>query len=229
MTTIPSPAEFLTAAYPDDEHDEPLTLDELVADLERRVSALEGDGLQVHPAEAEPVDHTERMLRESSESVHTLAADLDDLAAKHGVVLELVEEIRAIVKPSTSKVSLQVKAAIERWANPLGTETPSPAPDPSRSEPAVDEAAAGNPQDVQQRAGEGSAVVPPAVQCVMCARFFADQGLLDQHDCVPATQPAHDAPVEEWRAYARSLGRDLDTMNRSQIRTQLGIEQPAGA
>lgn len=253
MTTIPSPAEFLTAAYPDDEHDEPLTLDELVADLERRVTALETgepaseptgiaaalahhghpvperitvDGQQVHPV-VEPAD---TVADEALAQLIDCAQALSDLEAKHGVVLELVEEIRAIVKTSTSKVSLQVKAAIERWANPLGTQTPSPAPDPARSEPAVDDAAAGEPQDVQQRAGEGSAIVPTAVQCVMCARYFADQGLFDQHNCVPMAQPAHDAPVEEWRSYARRLGYtgpDVDAMNRSQIRTMLGIEQPA--
>lgn len=49
-------------------------------------------------------------------------------------------------------------------------------------------------------------------------------------------QPAHDADVQEWRAYARNLGHgrtgpafnDLEQMNRSQIRTLLGIEQPGG-
>lgn len=46
--------------------------------------------------------------------------------------------------------------------------------------------------------------------------------------------PAHDADVEEWRGYARSLGytgADIDTANRSQIRTMLGIgqTQTAGA
>jgi hypothetical protein len=44
-------------------------------------------------------------------------------------------------------------------------------------------------------------------------------------------QPAHDADVETWRAYCRALRpaeflpTTLDTMNRSQIRTFLGIEQ----
>ena len=44
-----------------------------------------------------------------------------------------------------------------------------------------------------------------------------------------AGPPAHDAPVEEWRAHARALGYngpDVDKANRSQIRTMLGIEQP---
>lgn len=48
--------------------------------------------------------------------------------------------------------------------------------------------------------------------------------------------PADDAPVEDWRAYARALGLaghsdpelnvDLDELNRSQIRTALGLDQP---
>lgn len=50
-------------------------------------------------------------------------------------------------------------------------------------------------------------------------------------------RPEHDATVEEWRDFARkalpnvSLTGDLpdvDSMNRSQIRTMLGIEQPVG-
>ena len=39
--------------------------------------------------------------------------------------------------------------------------------------------------------------------------------------------PAQDAPVEEWREFARSrgyAGPDIDQANRSQIRTMLGIE-----
>lgn len=51
----------------------------------------------------------------------------------------------------------------------------------------------------------------------------------------PTGPPAADAGVEAWREYARTVGITpdepdaLDSMNRSQIRTMLGIEQPAGA
>ena len=44
--------------------------------------------------------------------------------------------------------------------------------------------------------------------------------------------PAHEAPVEEWRAYAKSKGYlssggvAVDDANRSQIRSMLGIAQP---
>lgn len=44
---------------------------------------------------------------------------------------------------------------------------------------------------------------------------------------VELQQPANDADVEAWALYAESLGFEvLDTMNRSQIRTMLGIEHP---
>lgn len=42
-------------------------------------------------------------------------------------------------------------------------------------------------------------------------------------------QPAPDAPVEEWRAYVRARGYTsphIDLLNRSQIRSLLGIPQP---
>lgn len=42
-------------------------------------------------------------------------------------------------------------------------------------------------------------------------------------------QPAHNAPVEEWREYARALGYagpEIDKANRSMIRTTLGVVQP---
>lgn len=44
-----------------------------------------------------------------------------------------------------------------------------------------------------------------------------------------AQRPTNDAPVEEWREFARSRGYqgpDVDKANRSQIRTMLGIAQP---
>lgn len=56
------------------------------------------------------------------------------------------------------------------------------------------------------------------------------RALLEAPVAAPTTDhPAHDADVEEWRAYARSRGYqgpDVDTANRSSIRTMLGIPQP---
>ncbi|KRB73063.1 hypothetical protein ASE01_20010 [Nocardioides sp. Root190] len=204
--TTPSPAEFLAASYPDDEHEEPITLDDLVHDLERRVTALESstptcDDPVCSPEQSNEIEATGLRTREDWLDEH-----LADLEEKHRVVLELVGEIGGIVKKSTSKVSLEVKAAIDAWADP---QTPSPAPGDDAPEPAVDEAAAVEiqPQDVQQRAGEGSQTM----------------GGFDG-------QPTHDADVEAWRAYAGGQGwSDVDHYNRSQIRTLLGIEQPAGA
>lgn len=47
-------------------------------------------------------------------------------------------------------------------------------------------------------------------------------------DAPELEQPAHDAEVEAWRDFARSRGGvegDLQQMNRSQIRTALGVAQ----
>lgn len=101
---------------------------------------------------------------------------LDDLEAKHAELYDVLAQVEKIVAKSTSKVSLDVKAAINAWRNP----------DAAPAEPAGDE-----PE--------------------------------------PMAQPAPDAEVEEWRAYARSLGyagAPVEQGNRSQIRTLLGVEQP---
>ena len=121
------------------------------------------------------VDAAEEAQDQEAEQLRQGLADLED---KHRSLFELLAEVEKIVKPSTSKVSLEVKAAIEAWKNP-----------------AVENA--------------------------------SESGL---------KQPAHDAPVEEWRTYARLLGHgrtgpafnELEAMNRSQIRTMLDIEQPGG-
>lgn len=108
------------------------------------------------------------------EEFDELAQAYDDLEAKHDLLRALVEEIEGIVKPSTSKLANQVRAAVQRWR----------APEVPAAEPSAD------------------------------------------------VVPADDAPVEAWRAYARNVRNmsggesSIDSMNRSQIRTMLGIEQP---
>lgn len=226
MTTMPTPEEFMMLAVEPDEDVEPdgfaaLTLievDPLFQRLERRVSDLERHvGLTDKVAAVEQVarvfDVPSDLLvggdeptawSPADESVHALGAELDDLGAKYDVVVQLVGEIGGIVKKSTSKVSLDVKAAIDAWANPAIPETPSPAPDASTSESPD---TADHVATVEASAGEGST-----------------PGYLPM--------PAHDADVVDWYHYARALGHDepgMENLNRSQIRTLLGIEQPAGA
>lgn len=174
MTTAPTPEQFLALRDLDDEEpeqeahpiDHPLA--SIAASLERLVAITEG-----HEAEEQASDRLRELL--------------DDLEAKHGVVLELVEEIRGLVKPSTSKLANNVRDAIARWADPEVDGEPS--------EPAAE---------------PGAESAPTLVQ------------------------PADDADVEEWRTHARYLGHgrtgpafnELEQMNRSQIRTLLGIPQP---
>lgn len=178
MMQTPSPEEFMMlAADPDDDSDQAVPdFAQRLAELEARFAALAGAQSDSPSADTYPLAPAAEDMQFASldAEIGELQQEHTDLEAKHDVVLQLVEQIRGIVKKSTSKVSLDVKAAIDAWANPLGTLTPS-----------------------------------------------------------PWAQPAHDAPVEEWRGFAdgrlKGLGYDLEQMNRSQIRTLLGIEHAAGA
>lgn len=263
MTTTPhapSPAEFLAGpSYDEDDLDyeapDTRTPLERLADLERRVTALAGliNGgfieltlpaeepvfAAIEDAEEPETDVSQQLLGVNNDLREALA----DLQAKHGTVLALIEEIRGIVKPSTSKVSLAVKAAIDAWADP---QVPAGEPEGGESTICIQcgdtfpnvvalqthgtrkHGANFDYRDPTEQDGVGA-----PVQCDSCNRFFTDAERLALHNC-PMSQavPAADASVEEWRAYARGLGytgSDVDTMNRSQIRTMLGIEQPVGA
>lgn len=206
MTMMPTPEEFMMLTVEPDEDVEPdgffapasvelfQRLDRRVSDLERHIGLTDKVAADPEPLVSED-EHVALMIDTSHE--------LADLEAKHDIVLQLVEQIRSIVKKSTSKVSLDVKAAIDAWANPPTSETPSPAGEPSPS------------------AGEGS--------------YTGLRTEVDAEGRTVLSVPAHDADVDEWRTYARALRgvtngeSSIDSMNRSQIRTLLGIEQPAGA
>ena len=113
-----------------------------------------------------------------SDSLRERQDDLED----GDTLRQLIEEVEAIVKPSTSKLANTVREAIARWKAPKA--------------------------DAEQPAEE-PVVVPVA------------------NAAEPPPEP--DADVNEWCAYARSLGYDPGLMNRSQIHTMLGIEQPVAA
>lgn len=198
MITAPTPEQFLAQPVDADEDADDFTAPH--GDSAAYLASI-ADSLQRLVAVSE--GHAEQ---EVAEKRHRAAYDeLDrayaDLDRKFDALNDLVEEVLEVCKPSVSKLANQVRETIARHREP---ETPSPAQDDvASSAPAVDEAApVGMPTpDVQQRAGEGPGL------------------------------PAHDAPVEAWRAYARSVtgspeGTFIDSMNRSQIRTMLGIEQP---
>lgn len=124
---------------------------------------------------------------EEEQASERLQEAFDDLESKQQSLFDLLADVEKVVSKSTSKVSLEVKDAINAWRNP--------------EVPAVHEA-------------EPVGVTVPVENAT-------EMGL---------SQPAHDADVEEWRKYARGLGyagSPVDEGNRSQIRTLLGIEQPA--
>lgn len=120
-----------------------------------------------------------------------------DLEDKLQAAVATLAQIEAVVKPSTSKLANAVRAELARWRG----EAPSEFYDRL-------EAAAAEPEPEEPVEDQVGYVGPVA--------------------SVPE-QPAPDAPVEEWRAYVRARGYTsphIDLLNRSQIRSMLGIPQP---
>lgn len=173
MTTALSPEEFMALpAQPDEEDVEPettLTAGVAPDPLESIASSL---GLLAAIARKHDLaDEREEALDRWTEERERENRELEAL---HDAKQGLIEQVLALIKPSTSKLANSIRAVLEPVVTP-----PEPAP-------------AEEPQ--------------------------------------PSSHPLeNDASVEEWRAYARSQGYqgpDVDTANRSQIRTMLGIAQP---
>lgn len=209
-STIPTPADFMTMS------DGP--------DFD--VDALQGFKVAYEPPAPGPsVDltgvlaHLERIeaLIQAPAELEQQAAELQEsctaLKVEHDASQRLIAETLEAVRKSTSKVANQVREILQ--PEPLA---PVPVDPESTPEPLSDT----NP-------------LPQAPQCPACKRYFADGALLERHECVPeASQkpPASDAPAEEWREYARCVGvlpdepDAIDSMNRSQIRSMLGLPHP---
>lgn len=197
MTTAPTLEEFLTQREadehePDDSYDvEPFepgaatALESIAVSLQQLVGMAQGDVEE---------ERRSQQLQEAHDDIHE----------KHAVLYELLEEVEAIIKPSTSKLANSVREAIDRWRG-------VPAAESDAGEPAEPDAVVVYTCPHCQT-GWGEVVDP----CRECGKASAPD---------PAKQPANDAPIEEWVAYAQSLGHDVDPgrTNRSQIRTLLGL------
>ncbi len=167
MMYLPTPAEFLAMTDPDeDEFEDDYANNFAAPSVEFLSSIAESLRQLVDVAQGKAVEDNESdRLREAA----------SDLAEERFGLLNLLEEIQALIKPSTSKLANSVRDAIDKWNGVAPT--PEPVEEPQL-----------------------------------------------------AVQPAHDASVEEWQTYAHTCGvntADIRGLNRSQIRTLLGIEQPA--
>lgn len=164
MTMTISPEAFLATPTSDEDYEldtEPVDPLESIAESLRTLAAASAPVQYFTAERASTNDH--------GEEIQLLTEAHSDLQDEHIEVLQLLEDVEALVKPSTSKLANSVRAAINAWRAP---EVPA--------EPVEDH--------------------------------------------TPAELPAADAPVEEWREFARGLtDQDVDSMNRSQIRTLLGI------
>lgn len=186
MNQTPTVEQFLAMQTSEDDHAEPEILsfsvdplESIAESLSRIAASMGGETFTAELVQQEGCEHADDLAQAMRD-----LQDRDDWEAKHQELFLVVAGIEKIVSKSTSKVSLEVKAAIDAWRKPV-----------VRQALTADEVAA---LDV---------VIHPE-------------------------QPAHDADVEQWREYARGLGAlpaepdAIDSMNRSQIRTLLGIEQP---
>lgn len=203
------PAQFLTdPAYaggddPEDANDQmAATPLERLADLERRMRWLEDvaarDPFLPFTEAATASDPAELLVDDDRADPGIVDAYVDQVET----LPALVTQIEGIVKKSTSKVSLEVKAAINAWRAATiegadGAETPSTgAPEPSAPPvPSTDEGDA-NGQASHGAPVEGSHTRIPSSGgpdfCQECSDLAGDW--------VPWPCPAQ--PVEEWRAYA---------------------------
>lgn len=197
MSTTPTVEEFLTSSQPD----EPEEVEHPTDPLESIAHSMRilTEVVVRRDAEDEEQDSQSALVNELDRELQGVRAEL---AASQA----LVEEVLAICKPSTSKLANSIRAAIAEHE-------------------AVDEEPEGEVAYVCPHCGTGwGEVVDPCTECGKAASGTTPER---------PEQPAHDAPVEEWRDYVRAVRpaefrpTTLDTMNRSQIRTYLGIEQVA--
>lgn len=160
-----TPEQFMATPQPDEEDAEAVDpLGSIAESLRTIAAAYDGP-----PAAVTREDELQQALDQAD-------AEYQDLMVRNGVLAGRLEEIRALVKPSTSKLANSIREVL----------------DADDTVEVVD--AEGSPEEDEFRLGE---------------------------------HPADDAPVEVWRRYGRWRGLDLvDNLNRSQIRSALGIPQP---
>jgi hypothetical protein len=199
-------------------------------------------------------DESTRLIESGAEEALRLNNEaLADLEAKHQTVLQVISDVEAALGKSKAAPALAARAVIEAWRNPVievqgqsdeltdtgldhALETYPPGgpldePDlPSLADmDEVNESAPGHtrtphpegPDFCRECSGELQEwIVWP---CPTVGGEQADAKPQGVHQ-----QPEHNAPVEEWREYARALGYagpEIDKANRSMIRTTLGIAQ----
>lgn len=218
-----------------------------------RVQALVSERNELHEAVGA---HAGDMWREQ---VQSLTEALHDETAKLQTLTQVISDVEAALGKSKAAPALAAKAVIEAWKNPkvedegdgeVLEESPEQeaatltVQDPYVSDP--------RPDDGEYASTEGHTRTPhesgpdfcrecsgelqewitwPCPAVIQESRAEAGHPIAADPEGIPVVpqQPAHNAPVEEWREYARALGfagPEIDKANRSVIRTTLGIAQP---
>lgn len=176
--------------------------------------------------DAEPVDHAAaapslalisdalqavvRLLERQESAVgHALLDERNDLVSQLDATLAQaaaqqaqIDEVLALCKPSTSKLANSIRAVLDPPEVAVVEESPAETEAAWEDGPSFAEVHAEVPDEA-----------PAAAQ---------------QEPPSQAFELGPNASVEDWRAYARMFGHtEVDTLNRSQIRTLLGVPHPA--
>lgn len=199
-----TPEQFMSTPQPDEDLDE-LTPEEvgLVTGL---LPILTSIAESVAKLVSSPVVETV-VTREDElqQALNQLDAEYAELQVRNGVLAGRLEEIRALVKPSTSKLANAVRDVLD-----------------------ADAVAEDDEGNVDDSLTEPHTFVDTAsAMCALCGQPAGKEIHQAQDKFRLGEHPADDAPVEVWREYGRWCGLDLtDNLNRSQIRSALGIPQP---
>lgn len=166
-----------------------------------------------------------------SSQYRALAEECADLDAKLETAYDVINRVAEALGKSKAAPALAAKAVIDAWkkgpAEPVEEQDDHNGllpPDPDLGNPAVPDSSG----DSIPHLDGGSTIYPGAP-----AQADGSGDTVSVDPSVAQGAPAHDASVTDWRGYARRVhgvpageACVFDTMNRSQVRTALGIEQP---
>lgn len=219
-----------------------------------RLQALTSDRQGLHESVGKSVTAEQAALEmarlaKEQEKKQALLEEIADLEAKLHTAVQVISDVEAALGKSKAAPALAAKAVIEAWKNPKVPEDEGP----EREDVLIVDSETGEHVEapvgyVEEQTGIPGHTCTPHESgpdfCRECSGELQEwitwpcpavsgeaqplaTGPEEGHE--QPVQPAHNAPVEEWRAYARALGYagpEIDKANRSVIRTTLGIAQP---
>lgn len=222
----PTPDEFLAQQTSPEDDQEPIILPPLesIAESLRTIAAA----LTVEPADPTPTG-----ANAPGEQYDALLHDFEELEGANKVLLDERTEVLNVIKKSTSKLANAVRDVLKPPAAQPAEVDEEDEPHAFVTEDGVDccRLCGRHENDGQgiHVTDEEGVTVPFELRSMDKQEAEAFLGASGPTMGGFVGMPTRDADVEAWRSYARTRGFDdpaVGVMNRSQIRTMLGVEQP---